>query len=278
MRNTTLFNIGLAALLLSGCVKDDLSSTPHPDQGAVVVTADWSGRSSEAAVPESLVLRLGVQEHTVSGPTHVFGTLLAPDTYDLLLYNRPDRIAVSGTTASVEQTAAGHIDPHPGYLFAGRRQITVERDDTLRVAAAMKQYVRRLDVELSVTSGDYGRVTSARGTLEGVERSVDLVTGSRSGTSAATTAVFTQQGDRFTLFFRLPGIVPSRKQLFTVEIAFSDGSSQTVVSDLTAKLAAFNDGIEPLGLKGDLLLPLEAGVSGSIEGWQQTDAGNADAH
>ena len=36
---------------LSSCVKDDLYNTPHPDKGAVEVTTDWTGRSSDAVVP-----------------------------------------------------------------------------------------------------------------------------------------------------------------------------------------------------------------------------------
>lgn len=278
MRNAGMLLAAAAVVLCPGCVKDDLSNTPHPDRGAVAVTADWSGRSSDAAVPETHLVRIGDGEHAVSGPDVAFVTLLAPGACDLLVYNRPDRIAVDGTTAAVERTAAGRVEPHPGHLFACSRTITVLRDDTLRVAAAMRQYVRRLDVELTAANGDFGRVTSARGTLEGVESAVDLVAGVRSGIPAAASTVFTRQGDRFTLFFRLLGVVPAEKQRLTVEIACDDGSTHTVVSDLSAQLAAFNDGVEPFGLKGDLLLPLDASVAGSIEGWEQTDAGNTDAH
>lgn len=45
----------------AGCVKDDLYNTPHPDKGAVRVTTDWSGRSSEASVPGSHTLRIGAE-------------------------------------------------------------------------------------------------------------------------------------------------------------------------------------------------------------------------
>ena len=42
---TLLYLIGAVAILTS-CVKDDLYDTPHPDRGAVVVTTDWSGKST----------------------------------------------------------------------------------------------------------------------------------------------------------------------------------------------------------------------------------------
>ena len=39
--------------ILTSCVKDDLYDTPHPDRGAVVVTTDWSGKSTEADIPQA---------------------------------------------------------------------------------------------------------------------------------------------------------------------------------------------------------------------------------
>ena len=45
----TLLYLG-AVTILTSCVKDDLYDTPHPDRGAVVVTTDWSGKSTEADI------------------------------------------------------------------------------------------------------------------------------------------------------------------------------------------------------------------------------------
>lgn len=35
-----------AVFLMSSCAKDDVYHTPHPTQGALLVTTDWSDRSS----------------------------------------------------------------------------------------------------------------------------------------------------------------------------------------------------------------------------------------
>ena len=43
--------IGMAALLLSSCVKDELHDTPHPDTGKVTVTVDWSDRGEGVDIP-----------------------------------------------------------------------------------------------------------------------------------------------------------------------------------------------------------------------------------
>ena len=46
MKNTAYIVIScLSALVLASCVKDDLYNTPHPDKGALVVTADFSERT-----------------------------------------------------------------------------------------------------------------------------------------------------------------------------------------------------------------------------------------
>ncbi len=270
--------------MLTSCVKDDLYDTPHPDRGAVVVTADWSGRSTEADIPQAYTLRIGEKEQSVSATTNVFDALLAPDSYGLTIYNTPEGISINGNTATVDgisdgTKAAGCIEPQPGYLFASHQEINVAADDTLRVTAPMRQYVRRLDIELTATEGDYNRVQSATATLDGVATAVDITTGALADTPAQTTTAFTQDGGTFTLHFRLLGIVPTAVQTLTVSILFTDGDTQTVVSDLTEQLAGFNSGdtqTVPVKLTGDLRLPIEAGFSATITDWQQGNSGGED--
>ena len=45
------------ALMLTSCVKDDIDNTPHPSQGAIVITTDWSSRADQAVQPVSYTLR-----------------------------------------------------------------------------------------------------------------------------------------------------------------------------------------------------------------------------
>lgn len=280
-RNRHTFIIGaatLAATLLTSCVKDELHDTPHPDRGAVAVTADWSGRSGEAGIPQRHFLRIGGLEQEAGGGTSVFGQLLTPGKHTLAVYNRPEHIAVTGNTASVSATPQGGVAPMPGYLFASVQDISVPADDTLRVTAAMKQLVHRLDIELTATEGDYSRVRSATATLSGVASAVDIVTGERSA-PAQTTGTFTQDGNRFTLFFRLVGTVAAEAQTLTVDITFDNGDTLRTASDLTGALKDFNSGVKPLMLTGNLLLPLEAGLTGAtITDWNEAGSGNVEAN
>lgn len=268
----------LAAILLASCVKDELYNTPHPDSGAVVVTADWSDRNSDADIPQAYILSIDGQEQEVSRETNVLNRLLSAGKYTLAAYNKPDQVTIANNTASVNATSAKHINPMPGYLFASVQDINVVADDTLRVTARMKQLIRRLNLELTATEGDYSRVQSATATLSGVASVADMATGERSA-AAQVTNTFRQDGNKFTLFFRLLGIVTTEAQTLTVDITFNNGDTQQIVSDVTESMKNFNNEAEPIKLKGNLLLPVEATVTGAtITGWNEVDGGTGDAN
>lgn len=268
----------LAAILLASCVKDELYNTPHPDSGAVVVTADWSDRNSDADIPQAYILSIDGQEQEVSKETNVLNRLLPASKYTLAAYNKPDQVTVANNTASVNATSAKHINPMPGYLFASVQDINVVADDTLRVTARMKQLIRRLNLELTATEGDYSRVQSATATLSGVASVADMATGERSA-AAQVTNTFIQDGNKFTLFFRLLGIVTTEAQTLTVDITFNNGDTQQIVSDVTESMKNFNNEAEPIKLKGNLLLPVEATVTdATITGWNEVDGGTGDAN
>lgn len=268
----------LAAILLASCVKDELYNTPHPDSGAVVVTADWSDRNSDADIPQAYILSIDGQEQEVSKETNVINRLLSAGKYTLAAYNKPDQVTVANNTASVNATSAKHINPMPGYLFASVQDINVVADDTLRVTARMKQLIRRLNLELTATEGDYSRVQSATATLSGVASVADMATGERSA-AAQVTNTFIQDVNKFTLFFRLLGIVTTEAQTLTVDITFNNGDTQQIVSDVTESMKNFNNEAEPIKLTGNLLLPVEATVTGAtITGWNEVDGGTGDAN
>ena len=259
-------------------MKDELYNTPHPDSGAVVVTADWSDRNSDADIPQAYILSIDGQEQEVSKETNVLNRLLSAGKYTLAAYNKPDQVTVANNTASVNATSAKHINPTPGYLFASVQDINVVADDTLRVTARMKQLIRRLNLELTATEGDYSRVQSASATLSGVASVADIATGERSAAAQVINA-FRQDGNKFTLFFRLLGIVPTEAQTLTVDIIFNNGDTQRIVSDLTEAMRDFNNGTKSIKLTGNLLLPVEAGVTGAtITDWNEVESGNGYAN
>lgn len=265
MDKRILTHLVLLTLIIS-CSKGKPHQTPHPDQGAVVVTADWRGKSNEADIPLKYVLRIADVKQEVSGEQNTLKQLLDPGQYSLAVYNTPEHIAVDGNVASMEKSSAGDIDPAPSYLFASLQEISVLADDSLRVTAPMKQLVRRLDLELTATEGDYSRVQSATATLSGVASAVDIETGERSG-AATVTETFTQDGQTFSLSFRLLGIVPNESQTLVVNITYADGETQRIESGLSDAMKGFNDEAKPMKLTGNLHLPIELGASAAIGAW-----------
>lgn len=275
-----------SALMLGSCVKDTLYNTPHPDKGALVVSTDWSGRSSESIKPTEYILRIGEEEQTVSEDVNTFKSLLLPGTQSLLVYHQADGITLSGTTATVNTLADGTLDPMPGYLFSAYKEMTIPTDDTLRVTMPMKQHIRQLILMLELKEGDDQIIAGTSATLTGIAPSVDLITGEINATSGKTIKpVFRISTDTpkskaagvplLAATMRLLGIIQTEKQELTIAVTLTNGTTQSITTDLTDYLTDFGNGeLEPLVLDATLSLPPEVGVSATITDWNIVNNGD----
>lgn len=265
------------AVTMTGCVKDELFNTPHPDKGAVVLdigglpggdgyTVDIDGRTFET-----------------TGSAFTVPDLFEPGTHAVTVYNRPEGFSVEGLVARVApleatvRAADGFIHPLPGYLYSGTRQIEVVADDSLKVEMSVSQRVRDLLLELTVTEGDPERIASVEGTLSGIAGAFDLAAQQTTGEAVSTVVEFTRTGDKLTAGARLLGMRGNRQTL-VIDIVFTDGRKQTTESDLTDYLKDFGgDMTEAFRLTGDLNTPVEAGMSATIDNWQPGNGGGEDA-
>lgn len=285
-----------ALLLLTGCVKDDLHNTPHPDQGAVVITTDWMGRSSDAISPGSYILRIGTQEQTVSGEmsvanasvllggqdlparqrtrgitagedTNVFNALFPPGEQDLLVYHQTKGMTVNGSTATVNTLADGTLEPMPGYLFSAARKLEIEKDDTLMVTVPMRQHIRRLTLALNLKAGDEQRIRTTAATLTNMASAVDLTTGAITSTEGTTVIPAFALGTeaegttaagqpQLSATMRLLGVVAGERQMLTLNITLTTGHVQTITTDLTEMLKDFDTGADMEPLELDATLEL----------------------
>lgn len=304
MRIHRLFYIMWVASVvsLSSCVKDDLYNTPHPDKGAVEVTTDWTGRSSDAVVPADYILRIGGEEQTVQGETNAFKSLFLPRTQSLLAYHQTEGVTISGTTATVNTLEDGTLNPMPGFLFSASKELDIQKDDTLKVVVPMMQRIRTLALTLKLNPGDERRIVSTASTLTGIAPSMDLATGSVTATEGKSVApVFTMGSDggetrmgtpsvetratgnpALATSLRLLGVMPGEKQELTLVVTLTNGTVQTIVTDLTESLKNFGGKMEPLALDATLTLPDEeetsAEVSANISDWKIVDNGDIDVN
>lgn len=279
-------------LILSSCFRDELfdrpapgpepepEPEPEPIAQTITVTADWSGISQETSVPESYNIVLGDRVLSVSEATTVIDGPFAPGQYDLLLHNSPAGFTVTGDNAKVNSMLAeGEIESMPGYLFSGRKSdLIIEKDGSAEVTVKMKQHVRRLNIELTVVSGDHSRIVSATASLSGIESGINHRTHERSSLPAVVSGTYNKDGNRLTLSYNLLGVVYSAGPRLVTILTFSDGVTQSVESDLSESLRSFHDDVAPLTLKASLSVPDKAGLKATITDWKEIDGGNVDAN
>lgn len=282
MKARHIYIIGMAALTLTGCVKEELFDTPHPGKGSITVTADWSARGEGIATPESWNLSMGDYHGTETAATHAPDHLFEPGSYSLVAWNPATDISVSGTTASVTSTADGCISGELGWLFTSVQDVTIEADRDHAFTAAMQQQVRQLTLTIRLTGDAAERVEGISGRLSGVAGTMDFASDTYSAPSdVALNFTKITQGENagaWTATVRLLGITGESQQL-TGGITYAGDNlpSTPIASDMTALLAGLNGNkTVPLSLACDLETPTQAGVTATIIDWEVQEEVNAD--
>ena len=294
MKTTRYIPIMAAAaglLLATSCVKNTLYNTPHPDQGKIAVTADWSARGEGIGIPAAW--RMSMADYTgsatgaVSSPDYLF----APGCYTLAAWNPTPEITVEGTTASVKAAtgnwngAGDFIHNAPTWFFTHAEQVQIEPDKEYTFTAAMRQQVRELTLVIEPTGDAAERITEIAASLTGAAGTLDFATDTY-GAASSVVLPFTKITEgadvgKWKATVRLLGVTGT-EQLLTGEIRYAEGNPlpTTLESDLTEALKDFNAGkVGPLTLGGTLVeTPEETEFSESeITGWETVEGGDASA-
>lgn len=277
---------GMAALLLTSCVKDDLYDTPHPDKGAVVIATDWTEALAESTVPETYLLCMDGGEAVQADEKELcYPDLLTPGKHTLLVYNEPEGMTVEGNTATV-QMQDGMLIPLPGYLFSAEEELEIVQDDTLRVTVPMRRRLCPIVLNLSLKGENTESIALITATLSGMAASVDLRNGVTGGDNA-TVALDVRQAEARTRTYRegqlemrcrVTGTDPKERQILTVKVTMADGYVQTIMSDLTEYLKDLNADMKPIELEGTVEAPQDGHFSGTIEKWETVSGGDIDAN
>lgn len=278
-----------AATSLTSCVKDDLYDTPHPDHGRITVSADWTERGEGVPAPEKWAISIGDYTAEETGSTHEAERLFEPGDYRLITYNPAVGITVAGTTATVSAASGergnAFISGSPDWFFANVQEITVEKDREYAFTAAMHQRVRQLTLLIEPTGNTAAAIENIAGSLSGAAGTLDFATDTYGGVSDVELdfTKITEGADagKWKATVRLLGIVGDM-QRFSATVTFAGGNPQplAIESDLTEALAGFNtDKTAPLALGGSMVeIPVAGGMTATIIGWEEVDAGNVNAH
>lgn len=291
--------VAIATLLAACDVKDPIYNTSHPDSGTITLTTDWSGISegltapaayTVAALPAAAAGATGGYTATLNGTTNTLDRLFDPGAYRLLVYNTPEHITLSGTTASVEAAtpAAGQsgtfVHAAPEWLFTLTMGVVIEADKDHALAAVMQQQVRRLTIMIEPTGETTDRIESITGTLTGVASSLDFTDGTH-GAPANVALAFARIADgdnagRWSATVHLLGTAGEQQKL-TATLCFTNGDPVAVDldSDLTTALATFNaDKRTPLTLGGSVVeTPTGAKFGATITDWKTVNGGDISA-
>lgn len=276
----------LACAMFTGCVKDPVYNTPHPDHGRITLTTGWDDRGGGIEIPGNYTVRIGDYTATLSGATNVLDHLFTPDKYGIYAYNTADAVTVSGTVATVA-AASGNWDGvgsfvtgTPGWLFTHVQQVEIEKDREYGLKAPMRQQVRQLTLVVEPAGGAAARIAGIEGYLAGAAGTLDFERneyGTPSNVELSFTRIATgSDAGKWSVTVRLLGIAGGRQRL-TATIRFADDNPRPVTldSDLTTALDGFNDDKKtPLTLGATIAeTPDEAGFTATITGWTEVDNG-----
>lgn len=284
----------VAAALLAGCdVKDPIYNTPHPEQGKITLTTDWSSIGKGLTPPTGYTVKAGDYSATLNATTNLLDYLFVPGSYRVHIYNVAEHVTVSGTIATVVE-ASGNVDGAgkfihntPGWLFTSAMDARVEADTDHALTAVMQQQVRQLTLFIEPTGGTTDRIEHIEGYLSGSASTLDL----DNATHATPMNVELQfekvtSGDnagKWSATVRLLGVAGVGQKLYAK--IFFEGNNPGPVSltdgdgnegcDLTEALAGFNaDKRTPLALGGKVVeTPTGAGFTATITDWTPVNSG-----
>lgn len=285
--------------MLVGCYKSDLTNTTHPDEGSLVVdivvpTVDPDSDETtdpDATSPESFTIIIDGDEVPVDEDGLTIIPDLEPGEYIIYAYSNTEGIKVvntfseTGGNAVVTSTTvdAGIIPSLTEDLYFGRLPITVSADEIIVSEIILTQITRTIKFNLQIVEGDPNRIKSATASLNGIAQQWECIEDIPTGDAVTINPSLTQgesltkstDNDFLTGSIKILGI-NGDKQIFKLDIEYTDGETQTITSDLSEEVAGSNETkTTPLILSGDLNTPIEGSIEGAtIDNWTQGAGGS----
>lgn len=255
-------------LFLAGCdVKDPIYNTPHPDKGAIMITADWTQRGEGIATPSEYTTEAAGTSFTLHEPVAALTGLFVPGRTELFGYNPAEHVTVKDGVATVgnDPDNAGMQHPEPGVLLGGTVTADVVANDTVSVVLPMRQLFRKIAFEMTVVHEE--RIDRIEAKLGGVAPSVDLRTGEVTGDAATVPIPFVRLEGKLVGAVWVPGLIQGVIHIMDVSLTYRDGTKEWIQTDISEMFKDFNaDKLHPMLITGDIHRPINSETGGTIKG------------
>ena len=239
----------------------------------LTLTTDWTG-VDKGEKPNSYVVNINENQYTVENGDNVY-ELKTNESYAISSYTFAENITITDSIAKVgtsktEVSSPTAINGLPGTLYG-----TYSRIDNLEgVTSSLSLKMKQLTHDLNVTISNDVSVNSGYAVLNGVASSVNLKTGESSGSEDAVTEVriaTNAKGEQeITVPFRLLGLDKSATHTLTIYLSLADGTSKTIVTDLSSYLSNFGQTTAPLNIASGVAL---SSIMSGVNNWQVVNAG-----
>ena len=256
IKNMVLGCFALSLLpAITACSGDELPQPIKKPRTMLTLTTDWTG-VDKGEKPNSYVVNIN-------------------DSYAISSYTFAENITITDSIAKVgtsktEVSSPTAINGLPGTLYG-----TYSRIDNLEGAtSSLSLKMKQLTHDLNVTISNDVSVNSGYAVLNGVASSVNLKTGESSGSEDAVTEVriaTNAKGEQeITVPFRLLGLDKSATHTLTIYLSLADGTSKTIVTDLSSYLSNFGQTTAPLNIASGVAL---SSIISGVNNWQVVNAG-----
>lgn len=273
MNRLKISMIVLLILASPSCGDDDpINETANLQHGTITLTTDWSKIGEGITKPASYIIEIGGQKVTATADKCTLDYLFEAGTYRGYTYNMAEHISISDGLAKVDSVSGSSttVEPTPGWFFSASNEVEIENDTHHEFTAVMQQQVRQLDIELTVTDGDIDNIETITASLSGVANTIDLKTGTCSGTGLKVEPVFTKSDNKLIGSVRLIGLA-AEAQMLMLDISYKVGSPQQLITDMSSYLTDFSiDKHIPMTLTGNISITSGIGVEfdSEISGWE----------
>ncbi len=267
----------MATAIATSCSEFEIYDTPYPDSATINLSVEWTTLHDDDTVPtQYAILNNGAEQKVSAETTYIIDPSASGD---FLVYNLPAGITITDGVATLDEATRVAVDPEPNpeHLYYGVGSATLIADKEQDIKISTYRATAPLTLKLSYAQSEATNIQKATIELSGIAQTRDLTTGALSDSGTLTKyPTIDENESTLILEYNIFGTIGDAQEL-TITFTTTDNQTMIVTSDLTSQLSSFNDDMKSLTLTGNLNLPTDLEVEGSIGIWDKIDEGDVTA-